>query len=481
MSLDHLVQAVEQAVLCRKLNLSEQKVLVHSFQGHSYDTMARDSSYAKGYLKVIGSRLWKELSDALQQRVNKKNVYAVLIAYTKNQQTLSSQSLADSSRQQTPQAAQRSSTANKYVASDATPQYSPLAGPLPLDSPFYIERLPLDSRAYQEIERPGCLLRLKAPRRYGKSSLLLRLTSHATALGFRSVLIDFQDAEHATLNDIERLLRWFCANIAQQLQLRTNLTGVDSDDVNSNKIDLNEVWNPDLGSKLNCKAFLQEQVLTPNSAPVLLVLNEVNYIFEYPAVARDFLPFVRSCYEQAQRSAQWERLRWVMAYSTEVYVSLSLNQSPFNVGIPLILPPFNLDQTRDLAQRYGLQSLTPQQVSQLMSLLGGKPYLLNLAFHALSVQKVPWDLFFKTAPTLSGIYKTHLQRYLTLLIDQPDLITALETLLSSEQSVQIDPTAAYKLASVGLVSLEGYKTHMSCRLYRDYFKEVLYSESGTTE
>ncbi|MEM6451403.1 MAG: hypothetical protein AAF703_13940, partial [Cyanobacteria bacterium P01_D01_bin.105] len=89
MSLDHLVQAVEQTVLCRKLNLSEQKVLVHSFQGHSYDTMARDSSYAKGYLKVIGSRLWKELSDALQQRVNKKNVYAVLIAYTKNQQTLS--------------------------------------------------------------------------------------------------------------------------------------------------------------------------------------------------------------------------------------------------------------------------------------------------------------------------------------------------------------------------------------------------------
>jgi hypothetical protein len=41
-------------------------------------------------------------------------------------------------------------------------------GVVPLDSPFYIERLPIESDCYEEIEQPGALIRIKAPKQIGK-------------------------------------------------------------------------------------------------------------------------------------------------------------------------------------------------------------------------------------------------------------------------------------------------------------------------
>lgn len=450
MSLDNIVEAVEQTLLCRKLSQSEQQILLQSFQGESYDVIAQDIGYVRGYLKVVGSRLWRELSTALGQKVTKKNIRSTLTEYLQAQTNLPLQDFQSEFQQ-----------LNTSVKPVGPIQNVLLEGPIPLNSNFYIERPPIEMQAYQEINRPGCLLRLKAPRKYGKSSLLLRLMAHATNLGFKPVMLDFQDVDHSSLGSLELLLRWLCANIVQQLQLSTSL---------------DEVWDSNLGSKMSCKAFLQEQILPSVSTPVLLVLNEVNLLLEHPAVAHDFLPMIRSCYEQARHSDLWGKLRWVMAYSTEIYVPLQLNQSPFNVGISLTLPPFNLGQTRDLAQKYGLQEFTSEQFLQLMAMLGGKPYLLNLAFYDLSIQRIPFNQFLNAAPTLTGIFRMHLQHYLVLLLDQPNLMTALEKVLCSESSVQLDPIAAYKLASTGLVTLEGYQARISCHLYRDYLKQFLYPD-----
>lgn len=37
-------------------------------------------------------------------------------------------------------------------------------GLVPIDSPFYVERPPLENDCYEAIERPGSLIRIKAPR-----------------------------------------------------------------------------------------------------------------------------------------------------------------------------------------------------------------------------------------------------------------------------------------------------------------------------
>ncbi len=42
-------------------------------------------------------------------------------------------------------------------------------GPVPLESPFYIERPPIEQLAYAEVEQPGSLIRIKPPGRWEKA------------------------------------------------------------------------------------------------------------------------------------------------------------------------------------------------------------------------------------------------------------------------------------------------------------------------
>ncbi|MEP6486356.1 AAA-like domain-containing protein [Microcoleus vaginatus GB2-A3] len=59
---------------------------------------------------------------------------------------------------------------------------------------------------------------------------------------------------------------------------------------------------------------------------------------------------MRTWHEEAKNRGIGRKLRLVVVHSTKLYIPLSVNKSPFNVG----LPPFNSDQVQDLAQRQGL-------------------------------------------------------------------------------------------------------------------------------
>ena len=69
--------------------------------------------------------------------------------------------------------------------------------PVLINSPLYINRPPIEELACSEISQPGCVLRIKAPRKMGKSSLLNRVLSHATTLDYKTVYLDFQEAEES--------------------------------------------------------------------------------------------------------------------------------------------------------------------------------------------------------------------------------------------------------------------------------------------
>ncbi|WP_249103672.1 AAA-like domain-containing protein [Argonema galeatum] len=58
---------------------------------------------------------------------------------------------------------------------------------------------------------------------------------------------------------------------------------------------------------------------------------------------------MRFWHEEARRENVWQSVRLVLVHSTEVYVSLSINQSPFNVGLTIKLPQFTSQQVQDLA------------------------------------------------------------------------------------------------------------------------------------
>jgi AAA-like domain len=432
--------AIVEAVLApNRLNAAQELVFCRCWLGQTYQAIAQSSGYDADYVRVVGSRLWQSLSEVLGEKVTKNNLHAVL-----------RQIVATQVRQ----GAQPSST--------ITPNQGSLlefpGSPLPLNSPFYIERPPIEERAYEEILKPGAIVRIKAPEKWGKTSLILRILAHAAARGCRTVRLNLQQADSDALVSLERFLRWFCANLAYELQLEPKL---------------NDYWDVDLGSKVSCTTYLQGYVLAQLKSPLVIALDEVERLFEYPAIARDFLPMLRVWHEEANNLAIWGQLRLIVVYSTEVYIPLNLNQSPFNVGLPIQLPKFNLEQTQDLALRHGLELSDVPDLARLREMVDGHPYLIHLAFYRLCRGEVTLEQFLKEAPTQTGIYSDRLRRYLSALQDHPELSAAFKKVITADRAVQLEAIPTYKLESMGLIELEGDRATPSCDLYRLYFRDRL--------
>ena len=345
-------------------------------------------------------------------------------------------------------------------------------GPIPLDSPFYIDRSPAEARACAEISKPGSLIRIKAPRKMGKSSLMLRIIDAAVDRRYRTVTVDFQQADEAVFASLDKFLRWLCVNVARQLKLEPNL---------------DEFWDEDMGSKVSCSLYFENYLLEQIDSPVVLVLNEVNRVFERAKIAQEFLPLLRFWYEQARASEIWQKLRIVVIHSTEIYIALSLNQSPFNVGLPIKLSEFTAEQVQDLANRHGLNWSDSYPIEQLMKMVGGHPYLVHLALYHLaillqnshSVGDEPGEELgrselaelLKAAPTQSGIYSDYLRNQSIAIQQQPKLASAFQQVLDAKNSIHLEPLMAYQLDSMGLVKLDGNNCSLSCELYRLYFQE----------
>ncbi len=329
-------------------------------------------------------------------------------------------------------------------------------GAVPLDSPFYLERDAVEEQVFEELSKPGALVRIKAPREMGKTSLTLRALEYANRQGYRTASLNLEQVDEAILNDLDRFLRWLCANVTRQIQLEPRL---------------DDYWDEDIGSKISCTLYFRGYLLEQLSAPLVLALDEVNCIFEHPHVAKDVLPLFRSWYEEGKRQPIWKKLRLMIVHSTEIYVPLQLKQSPFNVGLPVELKGFRLEQIQQLAQRYGLNWTNGQEATQLMALLDGHPALVHLAIYHLSRGEMTFERFLETAPTTTGIYAHHLQRHWAILQEQPELAQALEIVMGSDGPVQLDPILTYKLSSMGLAKQVGSQVAAGCELYRQCFAQ----------
>lgn len=463
MNFEQALEVADAAVFAqfgRHLSDVETAILMGAWQSQTYEQIAEVSGYSVSYFtRDAGPKLWKILSQALGETVSKTNFHAAL-----ERQRRSSVS-EDEGKLPVPSGDEKASGLRLSSREALIPNSDLLefpSGPVPLDSLFYIERPPIEERAYAQISRPGSLIRIKAPRQMGKTSLMHRILAHARQTGLHTVLLSLQQADSQVFTSLDKFLRWLCANVSRQLNLEPRL---------------DDYWDEDIGSKVSCTLYFQGYLLSSIDSPIVLALDEVNRIFEYPEISGDFLPLLRSWYEDACELELWQKLRLVVVHATEAYIPLDINQSPFNVGLPIKLPEFSLEQVQDLAVRYGLDwgkgEVARQNLAPLLAMVGGHPYLVRVALYHLGSQKVTLDQLLQEAPTLAGIYSNHLRRHLTNLQEHPEVAAALKQVITAPQSVQLEAIAAYKLESMGLVKLEGNQATPSCELYRLYFREQL--------
>ncbi|MBD2179204.1 AAA-like domain-containing protein [Pseudanabaena sp. FACHB-1998] len=331
------------------------------------------------------------------------------------------------------------------------------AGQIEIGSRFYIQRPPIEKDCGETILRAGALIRIKAPREMGKSSLLTRTLAYGKYKGYKVAHLYFQQADSDVFGELDIFLQWFCASIAAELNLEDNLE---------------EYWQGVLGSKNKCTKYFQRYLLSVTDVPLVLGLDEVDLIFQYPKIASDFFGLLRAWHEKAKNEEIWKKLRLVIVHSKEVYIPLNINQSPFNVGLPIELPELTLNQLADLIKRHQLD-WQASHIHQLMLLTGGHPYLARQALYQIARGRTNLVELIQQATTEDGIYGNHLRRQLVNLQEDPEMLAAFRELVSSDRPLHLDSRIAFKLRSIGMVKFQGNLVIPMCDLYRLYFRQSL--------
>jgi len=423
------------------LNYIQKVLLRESLLDHekSYAQIAEENKYSESYIKFsVAPKLWQSLSQAMGEKVNKKNCQALLEQHFVN--------LNNPQPTETTTAMPRAGLTTEHYVLESP------EGQVPVASGLYIERSTIEQTCYQEILQPRAFIRIKAPRKMGKTSLIARILDYGSSQNYHTVRLSLHCAGTQVFASSDRFLRWFCTNVTKQLGLESRL---------------NDYWDEDMGALINSTIYFQGYILKEIFNPIVLALDGIDQLFQYPELAGDFFVLLRSWYEETKDTSVWQKLRVVMAHAVEVYIPLPTNRSPFNVGLAIELPTFNQEQVQDLAQRHQLQ-LTKPELEQLMKLTGGFPYLIRLALYQSSRLNIPLKTLLQDATTDRGIYQKHLQYQSWNFQQYPDLSDAFQQVLTAP--IQLDREVGFKLTSLGLVHFSENKLTVSCELYREYFR-----------
>ncbi|MDR9404651.1 MAG: AAA-like domain-containing protein, partial [Halothece sp. Uz-M2-17] len=283
MTVDDAIALVDQLLQPEGLNDLQASVFRHCWQGKGYQEIADQLDYDPGYVRTVGSRLWQQLSHLLNKKVTKSNLHTVFQQYT---------SLVEPEQ-----------PISSSLDSSPIPEFPSL--PLNFQSPFYIERSPIEQRCCQKILQPGALIRIQGPKYMGKTSLLYQVLGYARTQGYQTVRISCQEATTDSFSDLNTFLRWLCQTMARKLKLTPNLE---------------PYWHEEPSfAKSNCTEYVEDYLIPEVNSPLVMGLDDVERIFAYPDIAQDFFPLLRLWHEEANETEIWQNLRLVVVHSTEVY------------------------------------------------------------------------------------------------------------------------------------------------------------------
>lgn len=463
-TLEEAVKTANWAVsarLNRSLTDVEIIVLRGAWYRQDYDQIAAQSQYATSYISQdVAPKLWKALTVALGEKVKKSNFKEPLKRFWEKH-LLGEEMAFDSSR----------------AVLDSKPHAGNFLPPVGARSAqkleehsdskiCYVERPPTELNCYETLRQPGALVRVKAPSLMGKTLLMARTLARLKASGYRTVSLSFELADRRThFTDLDKFLRWFCFNVARELKLPTN--------------QMDEYWyEEEVGSKVSCSIYFEEYLLVQEDRPLVLCLDDVDLLFPHPEIYEDFFGLLRSWYEKARSREEWKKLRLAIVHSTDAYIRLNINQSPFNVGMPIELSEFTPEQVEELARQHGITAHAEQIGAQgfvpLMEMVGGHPYLLEQTFAYLKTHpNVTLAQLLTMAPTEAGIYANHLRERWLNLQGNYQLAAAYKSVVNAQTPVPLEPVQAHQLQSMGLVKLQGNEAEPRCCLYRQYFQAML--------
>ncbi|XWK89385.1 MAG: AAA-like domain-containing protein [Phormidium sp.] len=309
------------AQTARHLKNIEVAVLRGALQGHKYDQIAQEYSYAPEYIKHdVGPKLWQMLSSSLGEKVSKTNLMAVLaqradwVRQSVQERERKQEKVAEKGNKEEAIQEQEKNLQSFSLAACRTihlKSLEPPVGVLPLDSALYVERPPVESQCYEAVMRSGTLIRIHAPSQMGKTSLMISILAHAKQqdANVQTVALNLQRTEKTIFTNSDRFLRWFCAAVTRKLQL---------------PYQVDRYWNNTLNSQENCTSYFEKCILPEINGVLVLALDQMDEILCHPKIADDFFRLLNSWYEE-RGNQQWKKLRLIIVHSSDAD-TISLEQ-----------------------------------------------------------------------------------------------------------------------------------------------------------
>lgn len=331
-------------------------------------------------------------------------------------------------------------------------------GAMPINSPFFVPREAFD-RAVQQLESPQPTVTLRGFRQSGKSSLLVRLHHRAIMANQRSCYLNFQNFDAASYISSEQLFLEMARMMTDELDI----------DISPDK-----QWSKHRGAKANLTRFMDRYVL-PDGKPILLLLDEVDLVFEHRACSLDLFSMLRSWHNKRAEDlkGRWPHLGLVIAHATDptLWIGPDRDQSPFNVGLRLLMEDFETEQVAELNRRYETP-LEAGEVTDLMDLVGGHPFLVRLALYILVTEGLSIQRLEEVAMLDGGPFSPYLRQYLSLLLQDSELSATLRQVLDGRGCD--NESHFQQLWKLGVIRGETREQgEIRCRLYYNYFRSRL--------
>jgi|LakMenE18May11ns_1017448.scaffolds.fasta_scaffold9957769_6 hypothetical protein len=365
----------------------------------------------------------------------------------------------------------------KYYAYTGTP----LQGTVPWQHPLYIKRN-ADSDCERWLndgimpQKTRIFLKIKSPRYTGKTSLLIRLKQFLKDTKIAVAFVDLESckftdqlftdriSEKTKSDNLTEFLRVFQAVVVEEFRpyIRAGLQSVSGFSTNISP-------GVALTNDLECKVFnLIEK-------PKVLFIDGIDRILG-SSIQDSFFRILRTWSEEKMKKIEnqsfpnWPNI--VMAFSTESYFD---RESPLqNIGTDIKLNPFTEDHILGLAQLYGLEwnnDSIVENANTLKKLLGGNPYLINMALTEMSRENIDVKTLHKKAFSPDSFFLKHLRKIGEMINQKEDLKSTLCHWLS-DHSFYLDEKSKLQLAKLGVIEFDSQnKPKISCQLYEEYFQQ----------
>lgn len=330
-------------------------------------------------------------------------------------------------------------------------------GQVRVASKFYVKR-ELDDDCFKYLKAEGALIRIKAPRQYGKTSLLSRLLDDAKS-NHKIVSISFHLLDYKVLESLDSLLKFMATKVIRKIKLDKNMIA--------------EYWEDEyLGSKSKMMDLFEEYILEEINEPIILALDEVDRLFPLDKISDDFFSLIRAMHEESKSNVIWEKFKIILVHSTEPMLAVnSIDQSPFyNVGFSVNLLPFTLREIDELAKRYNI-FLTEREINKLLDFLGGHPYLTRKTLYHMAYDNIELNELLSDAFKDTSIYSDHFRRYLLVIQKNLKLVEVLKNIIDKKGC--LDERECYALKAAGIIKGNLDKCNFSCTLYKNFFTKYL--------